>query len=192
MAGTKRRTRQAQADLDLRDFTIVGPFLTRAVGGYFGTAASFCLRKAHPRGRIVIRFSEGNTTRDLKVAGHAITPAIRRSFADLQDATEHGAYGVALIAAATQLRVQFAARSFKGTGFDFFLSPPGSPASDPDDIFSEKWGLEVSGILDGGEPEIRDRLKTKRRQVANATKLHPVLVAVVEFSEPAAIFQLLK
>jgi hypothetical protein len=89
------------------------------------------------------------------------------------------------------LGATIADRSFKGTGFDFHLNPPGGSAYvDPDDIFAGKWALEVSGILVGDAATVLARLNQKRSQVAAATKLLPTLVAIVEFSEASTILDL--
>ena len=189
-ARSKRRTTHATASIDLRDFTIVGPLLDNSARMFFGASASVCLRHGKPRGPIRLRFSDGDGSAHLRVSVHPISTAMKKTFADLPEATEFGACGVALLTGATQLGLRFGGRSYKSTGFDFFVAPPGTTLADPDDIFGGQWGLEVSGILDGDATTIRDRFKIKRRQVAEAVKIHPVLIAVVEFSEPCAIFEL--
>lgn len=110
------------------------------------------------------------------------------TYADLQDATEFGAEGVALLVAAKAYGATFHARSFKGPGFDFYLTKP-SATSDPNDIFGEAWALETTGILKGGPDEIKARLRVKRKQVAQAAREGETWVAVVEFSQPCAIFE---
>jgi hypothetical protein len=184
------RKSRKPADLDLHDLSACGPMLSRRAREYFGEVASFCLRQARPRGPVRIRFTAASTVNELVVAVHAVTEAMRRTYADYQDATEHGAYGIALLVAATQLRMRFAGRCYKGPGFDFLLSPPGEDKVDPNDIFADNWGLEATGILRGGEREIRDRFRIKRKQVALAARSRPVLIAVVEFSAATAIFEL--
>lgn len=128
--------------------------------------------------------------RELLIGVHTITKAIKATLGDEDDAVEHGAYGVALLIAATALGMRFVRRSFKGPGFDFYITPPSPGASDPDDIFADSWGFEVTGIMAGDKTSIRNRLKRKRDQVADSTKILPVLIAVVEFSQPLALFEL--
>lgn len=193
MVSRKPRGQKVAAAIDLRDFRVCGPLLDSSAAQYFGANASFCLRQHHPAGRVELRLADRDREIRLRLTLHPITEEMKRTFADLQDATEQGAYGVALVTAASQLKARFAGRSFKGTGFDFYLfAPEQSPLRDPDDIFGDKWGLEVSGILKGEHSEVQARLRKKRRQVAEAAKVHPVLVAVVEFSEPSAVFHLLQ
>ena len=177
------------ADIDLRDLSACGVLLTKNARAYFGEVASFCLRKGRPKGQVSVRFVADSTNTELFASVHKISEAMRRTYGDLQDATEHGAYGLALLLAATKMQLRFAGRSFKGPGFDFLLSPPGA-SDDPNDPFADNWGFEVTGILRGGDREIRDRQRIKRKQVTTAAKSHPVLIAVVEFSGAAAIFEL--
>ncbi len=177
----------------MRDLSPCGSRLDRSVGMFYGTGASYCLRQHRPRGPIDLEFKADNTALQLDVAVHAISKAVRASFSDVDEAVEYGAYGIALLLAATQMRIRYGDRSFKGTGFDFFVSPPDAPLpDDPDDIFAGHWGLEVSGLMEGDETAIATRQRKKRAQVSEAVKLLPVLVAIIEFSKPIAIFELLE
>jgi len=185
-----RRRPAPSPDIDLHDFSAVGRLFHSSARKYFGTGASYCFRRSRRSGPIVLRLRYERRDDALTVGVHRITAAVKRAFADEPDAAEHGAYGVALLVAATQMRLRFAARSFKGTGFDFFMYAPDAPTDTDDDIFAGTWGLEATGILKGDDTEIKKRLKLKREQVALAAKVRPVLIAVVEFSRPIAIFEL--
>ncbi len=177
--------------MDMRDLSSAGAKLHSSARSAFGASASRCLRENRRRGPITLRLEHDGTTSSLSVRTHNITSALLATYNDLQDATEHGAYGIALLSAARVLGATVAGRSFKGTGFDFHLQPPGAGAtSDPDDIFADKWALEVSGILKGDASKVAARLRDKRAQVADAAQLTTTLVAVVEFSEPYAILEL--
>lgn len=135
--------------------------------------------------------SYDTSNHDMSLRVLRITRAIRASCNDMEEATEYGAYGVALLAVARVVGATFAERSYKGPGYDFHLLPPGAAQpADPDDIFGNKWALEVSGTLAGGTTEARARMRKKRKQVAEAKKAQPTLVAIVEFSEPAAIIEM--
>lgn len=178
-------------DLDLRDFSACGPLLDRAAADAWARNASVCLRQHKQRGNIVLRFTDQAAEHRWTVGVHKIDKAMRATFADLPDATEHGAYGVALLAAARHLGATFAQRMYKGPGFDFLLYPPGAAgATDPDDIFGGTWALEVSGILQGSTADVDARLRTKRKQVRRARQLQPTYVAIVEFSEPSTLLEL--
>ena len=187
----RARPKKAFVTIDLADFTVVGPNLHPAAAAHFGASASVCLRLHRARGQIGLRLVHSSTELSWKLKTLRVTKAMRATYADLQDATEHGAYGIALLAAGRRLGATLAQRAYKGPGFDFFLQPPGgTSAVDDDDIFAGKWALEVSGSLRGGRKEVHARLREKRSQVASASADRPALVAIVEFSEPSTTLEL--
>lgn len=170
------------------DFAALGPRLHEAVAGHYGAAAAFCLRQHHSPPTLKMLLSVEGSTTALRIAAHELTPSMNASFADLQESTEYGAYGIALLASAHVFQFRFGQRSSKGTGFDMFMLPPGAEI-DPEDPFSETWGLEATGILQGDDKAIRDRFQRKRNQIMPSIGLVPILIAVVEFSAPTAIFE---
>lgn len=184
--------RRPHTDLvDLSDFSSVGPLLHPSAAAFFAASASVCLRLHRTRGTILMRLTHPSGEGQCRVKPLRVTRSMRATYADLQDATEHGAYGIALLSAASKLGATFAERSFKGPGFDYFLQPPGdTEPADDDDIFAGKWALEVSGSLRGGPQEVKARLREKRSQVAGAAAQRVALVAVVEFSEPSTTLEL--
>jgi hypothetical protein len=184
---TKKR---AKPNIDLRNMGAIGPLFAEHARHHYGTCASFCFRRKRPRGPIELSIVTENGPRAILVGVYPITKAIRATLGDDDDAVEHGAYAVALLTAARELGMRFDRRSFKGTGFDFYVTPPGRPRPHPDDIFGDIWGFEVTGLMEADRGAIKSRLKRKRLQVSPATKIHPVLIAVVEFSVPVAIFEL--
>jgi len=103
------------------------------------------------------------------------------TYADLQEATEYGAFGVALVIAVKLTGIPFVQRSVKGTGIDWWLSE-GTNEAGP---FQRAARLEISGILEGDEGVISTRLNKKLLQTerSDATSL-PAYVAIVEFSSP--------
>lgn len=103
-----------------------------------------------------------------------------RCWGDPEEATEHGAYAIAaaLISEFTDFTIVH--RSKKGTGFDFWLGKKGSAAL----LFQEKGRLEVSGIRNGEEQDIRKRLRDKIRQTQCFTSPWPGVVTIVEFGAP--------
>lgn len=182
---------RAVPSIDLRNLAVSAPRLHPSARAFFGASASRCLRAKKRRGEIYLQLEFQNATRPVSVRTHKMTASLLATYNDLQDATEHGAYGLALATAALRLGATVAERSYKGTGFDFHLWPPGAAAaSDPDDIFGGTWGLEASGILEGDRATIVARLAQKRSQVAEASESRPVLIAIVEFSEPRTLLDL--
>jgi hypothetical protein len=106
---------------------------------------------------------------------------MRKCYADLQHATELGACGIAVLLVEGLTDLTVIEQSRKGKGFDYWLGRKGS--SSP--LFQDKSRLEVSGILDGDEGEIRSRLRAKGAQMLRGGVDLPGYVIVVEFSRPA-------
>jgi hypothetical protein len=88
---------------------------------------------------------------------------LKAGHADLQEATEGGATGVAIAYMKHAHDLVVISRSPKdGNGFDYFMAPRGSGTilrSKPTAL------LEVSGVLENGDVECRARLKEKAKQV---------------------------
>jgi hypothetical protein len=105
----------------------------------------------------------------------------RRCYNDLQEATERGAYGVAILVVREVTGKVVVERSKKGPGFDYWLGD-----GDDDLLFSGKARLEVSGILSGTASQIAARVKQKKDQIKPSAHLAPGYIAVVEFGNPTA------
>ena len=109
-----------------------------------------------------------------------ITDQSHRTWSDLQEATEEGAAGIAILLAKQETGYSVSRRSRKGTGVDYWLG--GEP-----DVLRDSARLEVSGILRGDEREINARAREKMQQASRSDNSGlPVYVGVVEFSTPAA------
>jgi hypothetical protein len=109
------------------------------------------------------------------------TEQARTSWADLQEATEHGGYAIAAVVVQHVFKLLVVERSAKGTGFDYWLGVAGT-----EPLFQTTVGrLEVSGILAGDLAEIDKRTKAKKKQTHQSDSLSiPAYVAVIEFSRP--------
>ena len=120
--------------------------------------------------------------KDLHLAWRPVDDQQRRCYADMQEATEWGAYAVAILVVKEVTAKVVIQRSKKGTGFDYWL---GDDDSD-DDPFVGLSRLEVSGILTGTTSQIDSRMKQKKEQIAPTDHVASGLVAVVEFGTPIA------
>lgn len=103
------------------------------------------------------------------------------SFADTQEATEHGAYAIAILVISKIVRNCVVERAAKGLGFDFWIGEGRHELP-----FQGLARLEVSGILYGSSSEINRRVNAKRDQMAISDELGKGYVAVVEFGTPVA------
>jgi hypothetical protein len=109
-----------------------------------------------------------------------VTEAKRRFWNDLEEATQHGAYTVAILLIRALTGYTVIERSRKGTGFDWWLGTD-------DDLFQRKARLEVSGILRGTPRRINSRIKARLGQTRQSDNLAlTAYVVVVEFGTPRA------
>ena len=122
----------------------------------------------------------GEYRRRAEVSWDGPTAQVRRSYADLQEATEFGAAGVAIATLNRLGGFVVMERSRKGTGFDYWISRHGDLCGP---LVQNCTPLEVSGILTGDDAELKRRVRIKREQVAIA-KTNDRRVAVVEFGMP--------
>lgn len=157
------------------------PGLTEYFGGCLAEAATVCLEERnHQRGVVLTAY--GDLTGLFPLIWEPLTDRADRCYRDEEEATEHGAYGIAvlLILAVTDLTI--VERSVKGTGFDFWLGKP-----DDGPLFQKKARLEVSGIRSSDEAGVRRRLSRKVEQTkrSDTTSLTAYII-VVEFGTPQA------
>jgi len=142
-------------------------------------AAGVCLEhRQHTSGAHLT--VQGIATETFEIHWQAVTEKMQRCWGDLQAATEHGAYGVAFLLIMDLTEYTIIERSYKGTGFDYWLGKKN------DDLFQKKARLEVSGILAGEEKEIKDRVRQKKKQTDPSDGKRPAYIVVVEFSAPTA------
>jgi len=110
---------------------------------------------------------------------------MRRSWKDLQEATEYGAVAIAILLVINCTEYTIIERAVKGTGFDYWLLE--DTFYDEEEIFpSGTARLEVSGIIHAEkDSEIRARVREKKKQteVSDDRRL-PALIIVTEFSRP--------
>jgi hypothetical protein len=110
----------------------------------------------------------------------------------VDEATRDGAYGIAL--AAVDLYLGFVAlrRAEGKTGSDFYLVPAGSDVrSDPHlDLEREDLiRLEVSGINEDDEKNMRERVRRKVQQALTGHSPIPAMAGVVGFLSARVVFR---
>jgi len=110
----------------------------------------------------------------------SLSEAMRRFWSDLVEATEQGAYGLAILLLRANTSMTIIERSRRGTGFDWWLGTE-------DDLFQKKARLEISGILTGSPRRINSRYKAKSVQAERSASTGlPDFVVIIEFSSPHA------
>lgn len=141
------------------------------------TAACVCLD--HNRHRSGVRLVvTGDIRRARSILFDSPSEQQRATHADLEEATELGASAVAIVVVCAETGLDVVGRARKKTGIDYWLGH----------VRGEfRARLEVSGILNGTDREIRRRLARKLSQMeqSDATDL-PGHAVVVEFNRPRA------
>ena len=159
------------------------PAISPRVGASLAEAGGVCLEsQGHTQGvRLTVR---GYCDKSYALAWPPITEQSCRSWNDPENATEHGAMGIAILIAKEEIGYEIIRRSWKGTGFDYWMGMAS------DEGFVNKAGLEISGIRKGDNSIIRARVRQKIQQTGQSdhTQLE-IYVIVVEFGRPLAEVQ---
>lgn len=171
--------------LDLRDLARnFGPGLSPTKGQDLADAGSVCLEEQGHSVGVRLRV-EGDASIDShELRWPPVTERLRLTHADLQEATELGAAGIAILLSAQETGHAVLQRAGINAGVDYWLGDaPGSVRA----------RLEVSGLLRGDRARINARVSQKAAQTArSADSGFPVYVVVVEFSALSARFHEVK
>ncbi len=161
------------------------PGLTPASAQALAEAAAVCFEsRNHKTGVRLPR--AGLMHDDLHMEWPPVDDQSRRCYADMQEATERGACGVAILVVKEVTGKLVVERSKKGTGFDYWLGD-----KDYDGLpFEGVSRLEVSGIPTGTKGQIDSRIKQKKDQIKPTDHLAPGFVAVVEFGTSIACVEI--
>ena len=159
------------------------PAISPAVGAALAEAGGVCLEsQGHAVGvQLTVRGYRDNI---YALLWPSITEQSRQSWNDPENATEHGAMGIAVLIAKEEIGYEIIRRSWKGTGFDYWMGKAS------DEGFVNKAGLEISGIRKGDNNIIKARVRQKLQQTdqSDHTQLE-IYVIVVEFGRPLAEVQ---
>jgi hypothetical protein len=164
--------------LNLADLGAGMPGLTPASGAVMAESAAVCLEDRFHRSGVVLRFL-GIHSGERELVWPSVDEQQRRTYRDMHEATERGAYGLAILTMKEVTGLVVLERSRKGPGFDYWLGEV-----DDDKLFSNKVRLEVSGILNGSSADIAARARQKLNQIRPSDHLAPGFVVIVEFSQP--------
>lgn len=157
------------------------PGITSHMGGMLAEAAAVCLQDQKHQSGVEICIV-GMQPGQYVLQWAAINAQHKRTYNDLQEATEFGACGIAISLIQKMTGDVVVERSRKGSGFDYWL------AKDEDDLLfgNNKHRLEVSGILQNKDGRFEARIKQKQQQISVTKDLGPGFVAVIEFGDPKA------
>jgi hypothetical protein len=135
-------------------------------------AARVMLDRFHPAARTRGSWTSEVGTAATEVHWSTPTEVMRSTHANMKDATEDGAYTLAVLAA-HHLGLRVLGRAPQGSGADWFVQDPGRP--------TELMKLEVSGIATGGSPG--SRLSQKLEQGMGGNIVADGLAVVFRFQD---------
>ncbi len=150
--------------------------VTAAIGNAYAEAAGVCLDRHHVSPQSFLLVNAGGELRALTrwVAPDART---KSAWANRDDATEAGAYALALAAVETALGLVAVRRAETLTGSDYYLGAPGEVAQS----FMALFRLEVSGVDSGDDTRLSARLAQKIRQARHGRSRLPAIALAVGF-----------
>lgn len=169
-----------QLALNLADLSVGMPGLTPIRGKFMAEAASVCL--AHCGHPVEVNLSVSGHFTDVSLLQRLdVDKQMENTYRDIQEATEHGAYGVAILGTCRLSGSVVVERSAKGTGFDYWLAKSDDENAPP---FVGVQRLEISGILKGDDVKVTSRTAIKSEQVTPSNSVGPAFISIVEFSGP--------
>ena len=156
------------------------PAITPAVGNALAEAGAICLESQDHQPGVSLSV-RGYREQVHPLTWRLATEQARRSWNSPDTATEKGAEGVAILIAKEVIGYSVIRQSRIGTGFDYWIGEESTG-------FSNKAGLEISGIRRGDYSHVRARVRKKLRQANRSRKLQTYAI-VVEFGNPLAEVQ---
>lgn len=162
------------------------PALTKSLGMVLVENISVCYHQTGKINPVSLNLS-GICNELAKVRLIKITDQLLKTYADLQDATENAAVGLALATIIDKTNYKIIERSMKSTGIDYWLGEK----DDPGPLFQRKARLEVSGILKGSDSDITKRVNSKIKQAErSANSGLSVFISVSEFTQSKTVVNL--
>jgi hypothetical protein len=151
--------------------------VTPGLAAAYAEAVTICLGRHHSSPQKVL-LQDGAEDKQSIAEWHAPDKRTQDGWANKDDATEFGAYGLALAAVELTRRMVAVRRAETRTGVDYYLGGPEAPADDLEASFR----LEVSGTDEGNDTVIHSRLREKLDQATAGASNLPAIATVVGFA----------
>lgn len=147
-------------------------------------ASIFCLQFHKHRSGIIANSLSQNEKRYQLLWNAINDTGFEDTWEDRIEAVEYGASCIAVLIALKITKCNTVKRSARKSGIDFWIGE--SSLIEKSAIHMQKMArLEISGILNGNESKVKQRIKQKRIQVKQSDDTGlPVFIIVVEFSQP--------
>lgn len=154
--------------------------VTVALGGAYTEAASVCFSRHHSSPQELSIECDGAKSA-ASVQWAAPDERTTAAWNNETDATEAGAYAVALATVECERGLVAIMRAETLTGADYYIAPAGSTREDVETSFR----LEVSGVDAGDMKAVHARLASKLKQAKRGESDKPAIAAVVGFKQLA-------
>lgn len=151
--------------------------VTKPLAESMAEAASVALSRHH-QPPTVFKVGHEAASTDRTVRWSPPSERTRRAHGNTDDATEAGAYSVALATVEVELGLYAFSRTDRRTGADYYVGPPGTDGLDLENAYR----LEVSGVDAGDESVVNQRLRRKIDQTKQGQVDVPALACVVGFA----------
>lgn len=164
------------------------PAISKAIGLYLAEGGAFCMERQGHESGVIFEISNGSKKVEARLSwSNIIDGQTERAWNDTQEATEYGATAIAIALLHYLSDYTVIERSFKGTGFDYWLGT-GEYDENLVPFVQRKARLEISGIWKANfRNSLKKRLKQKIKQVEKANYSDvPIVIVVVDFGAPKA------
>jgi hypothetical protein len=151
--------------------------ISEGVGKNYEEAVRVCLDRHHLSPAQFSLIDNGKETQ-ARAEWIVTSERVRNAWANKDDATRDGAYGISLAAVELTRGLVAVRRAETRTGADYYLGQPGALLDD----LEASYRLEVSGTDDGNESAISNRLRQKLEQARRGNSNLPAIASVVGFA----------
>ena len=162
------------------------PSLTNVKAAMLKEACIWCLKQCeHENGvKITCTICDDDICYSIKWNSDVDIEGIFRAY-NIYDAVEYGAEALSLLLIREKTDFTAIRRAVQPSGIDYWL---GFKKEDKTSLFSMADArLEISGILrEKGSNTLKNRIKTKLKQIQASDHIFPVFVSIIEFSYPKA------
>lgn len=159
-------------DLSTRHFG-----LTDAVSESYTEAAYVCLARHHTP-EVRFQINDNSKISNAIVAWPPVNVRAKAAWNNNTDATEAGAYAVALAAVEHSRGLVAISRAETATGADYYVDEASTPVDDLETSFR----LEISGVDAGNQADVERRLVNKVKQAQAGNSNLPAIACVVGFA----------
>lgn len=165
-----------QVELPIHDMAERHSGLTEALADMQTEAAGVCLGRHH-HSPTEFDLHRHDVCMAAVVKWKQADERVRRAYANDTEATEFGACACVLAAVELIGGLVAIARAENGTGADYYIAPRGTTIEDLEGTVR----LEVSGVDQGSESTVNNRLKEKLVQASAGNSSLPAMAGVVGF-----------